>query len=242
MQASKIQQNSIHERHKERNKQFGHITSISISSSPALTTTPTLTPTATPPTSISTSPPSPPHRQRSSEFQSSRTPNGRPLIYQRGNYITTLIGGKPIELMGDDDKDDIKSYVDINERIPSERSYPLLSKSKSTSHITKTLIQGYGAEKNAINTNNANNVNYNNTNNMNGNINNIMMPMNSKQISANNFNINFTNSENNLRRLYQDNSIHIQNNDDPVERKEIEGKIEKKLYTFEDQKEYVNEK
>ncbi|KAM7342617.1 PDZ domain-containing protein sprite [Cochliomyia hominivorax] len=56
------------------------------------------------------------------------TPPDKPLIYQRGNYITTLVGGKPIELLGDE------THVADNKR-------QNLGKSKSTAHITKTLIR-----------------------------------------------------------------------------------------------------
>lgn len=56
------------------------------------------------------------------------TPPDKPLIYQRGNYITTLVGGKPIELMGDE--------TPVNDNKKQN-----LSKSKSAAHITKTLIR-----------------------------------------------------------------------------------------------------
>ncbi|XP_075165170.1 PDZ domain-containing protein sprite [Haematobia irritans] len=55
------------------------------------------------------------------------TPPDKPLVFQRGNYITTLVGGKPIELMGDE--------------TPDVKKHPLLTKSKSAAHITKTLIR-----------------------------------------------------------------------------------------------------
>ncbi|XP_023301618.2 uncharacterized protein LOC111683739 [Lucilia cuprina] len=58
------------------------------------------------------------------------TPPDKPLIYQRGNYITTLVGGKPIELLGDETPD----TTDNNKR-------QNLTKSKSAAHITKTLIR-----------------------------------------------------------------------------------------------------
>lgn len=58
------------------------------------------------------------------------TPPDKPLIYQRGNYITTLVGGKPIELLGDDTIENENNNVRQN-----------LSKSKSAAHITKTLIR-----------------------------------------------------------------------------------------------------
>lgn len=57
------------------------------------------------------------------------TPPDKPLIYQRGNYITTLVGGKPIELLGDD------ATPENNNKQQG------LSKSKSAAHITKTLIR-----------------------------------------------------------------------------------------------------
>ncbi|XP_067630392.1 early endosome antigen 1 isoform X2 [Eurosta solidaginis] len=50
-------------------------------------------------------------------------PENKPLIFQRGNYITTLVGGKPIELLGDSSGGNS------------------LSKSSSVSHVTKTLIK-----------------------------------------------------------------------------------------------------
>ncbi|KAL9914619.1 PDZ domain-containing protein sprite isoform 1-T3 [Glossina fuscipes fuscipes] len=55
-------------------------------------------------------------------------PSDKPLIFQRGNYITTLVGGKPIELLGD-------------EPTEQETKQIVLSKSKSTAHITKTIIR-----------------------------------------------------------------------------------------------------
>ncbi|XP_059226037.1 uncharacterized protein LOC106087583 [Stomoxys calcitrans] len=55
------------------------------------------------------------------------TPPDKPLVFQRGNYITTLVGGKPIELMG--------------EETPEIKKHALLTKSKSAAHITKTLIR-----------------------------------------------------------------------------------------------------
>lgn len=48
------------------------------------------------------------------------TPPEKPLVFQRGNFITTLVGGKPIELLG-------------NEKSSSA--------CKANSHITKTLIK-----------------------------------------------------------------------------------------------------
>lgn len=56
------------------------------------------------------------------------TPPDKPLIYQRGNYITTLVGGKPIELLGDE--------TPVNDNKKQN-----LTKSKSAAHITKTLIR-----------------------------------------------------------------------------------------------------
>ncbi|XP_065370118.1 uncharacterized protein sprt [Calliphora vicina] len=56
------------------------------------------------------------------------TPPDKPLIYQRGNYITTLVGGKPIELMGDETPE-------------TDNKRQSLTKSKSAAHITKTLIR-----------------------------------------------------------------------------------------------------
>lgn len=56
------------------------------------------------------------------------TPPDKPLIFQRGNYITTLVGGKPIELLGEETPE-------------LENKRHGLSKSKSAAHITKTLIR-----------------------------------------------------------------------------------------------------
>ncbi|XP_039957772.1 uncharacterized protein LOC120772934 isoform X4 [Bactrocera tryoni] len=53
----------------------------------------------------------------------STPPDNKPLIFQRGNYITTLVGGKPIELIGENNTQNA------------------LSKSNSVAHITKTLIK-----------------------------------------------------------------------------------------------------
>ncbi|XP_037941027.1 uncharacterized protein LOC119673977 [Teleopsis dalmanni] len=54
------------------------------------------------------------------------TPPEKPLVFQRGNYITTLVGGKPIELVGD------------NNIVSNTNSLP---KPNSNTHITKTLIK-----------------------------------------------------------------------------------------------------
>uniref|UniRef100_A0A1A9WP43 Persulfide dioxygenase ETHE1, mitochondrial n=1 Tax=Glossina brevipalpis TaxID=37001 RepID=A0A1A9WP43_9MUSC len=61
----------------------------------------------------------------------STTPPDKPLIFQRGNYITTLVGGKPIELLGE-------------EPTEQETKQIILSKSKSAAHITKTIIRENG--------------------------------------------------------------------------------------------------
>lgn len=53
----------------------------------------------------------------------STPPDNKPLIFQRGNYITTLVGGKPIELIGEN------------------KTQNALSKSNSVAHVTKTLIK-----------------------------------------------------------------------------------------------------
>uniref|UniRef100_A0A0K8U2H0 PDZ domain-containing protein n=1 Tax=Bactrocera latifrons TaxID=174628 RepID=A0A0K8U2H0_BACLA len=53
----------------------------------------------------------------------STPPDNKPLIFQRGNYITTLVGGKPIELIGENNTQNA------------------LSKSNSVAHVTKTLIK-----------------------------------------------------------------------------------------------------
>ncbi|XP_005176549.1 uncharacterized protein LOC101890808 isoform X2 [Musca domestica] len=60
------------------------------------------------------------------------TPPDKPLIFQRGNYITTLVGGKPIELLGDDTP--TPPEIEI-------KRHNVLTKSKSAAHITKTLIR-----------------------------------------------------------------------------------------------------
>ncbi|XP_030371666.1 uncharacterized protein LOC115621949 isoform X2 [Scaptodrosophila lebanonensis] len=51
------------------------------------------------------------------------TPPEKPQIFQRGNYITTLVGGKPIELLGEE----------------QQQMGP--GKATSPSHVTKTLIK-----------------------------------------------------------------------------------------------------
>uniref|UniRef100_W8AXA5 PDZ domain-containing protein n=1 Tax=Ceratitis capitata TaxID=7213 RepID=W8AXA5_CERCA len=53
----------------------------------------------------------------------STPPDNKPLVFQRGNYITTLVGGKPIELMGENNGQNA------------------LGKSNSVAHVTKTLIK-----------------------------------------------------------------------------------------------------
>ncbi|XP_020802524.1 uncharacterized protein LOC110179353 [Drosophila serrata] len=81
------------------------------------------------------------------------TPPEKPLIFQRGNYITTLVGGKPIELMGDDvgsqtppghvTKTLIKenTHIDLRERLPHMYSMP--SKSLSASKISINSDSAY---------------------------------------------------------------------------------------------------
>ncbi|BFG06136.1 uncharacterized protein DMAD_04719 [Drosophila madeirensis] len=79
------------------------------------------------------------------------TPPEKPLIFQRGNYITTLVGGKPIELMGDDGaqtpahvtKTLIKenTHIDMRERLPHMYSMP--SKSLSASKISINSDSAY---------------------------------------------------------------------------------------------------
>ncbi|EDW74384.2 uncharacterized protein Dwil_GK21885 [Drosophila willistoni] len=85
------------------------------------------------------------------------TPPEKPLIFQRGNYITTLVGGKPIELMGDDlnhnsnhvTKTLIKenTHIDLRERerererLPNMYSMP--SKSLSASKISINSDSAY---------------------------------------------------------------------------------------------------
>lgn len=58
---------------------------------------------------------------------SSRQSDSKPTIFQRGNYITTLVGGKPIELLGEEEHTVLEHKAHLN-------------KCKSTAHITKTLI------------------------------------------------------------------------------------------------------
>ncbi|XP_055374098.1 uncharacterized membrane protein DDB_G0293934 isoform X2 [Condylostylus longicornis] len=67
----------------------GHVTSINISSPAALTPAATTTSTTTNTTNFST--------PKSSTVNAAID---KPLVYQRGNYVTTLLGGKPIELTG----------------------------------------------------------------------------------------------------------------------------------------------
>ncbi|XP_017125139.1 uncharacterized protein LOC108144623 [Drosophila elegans] len=82
------------------------------------------------------------------------TPPEKPLIFQRGNYITTLVGGKPIELMGDDlastqtppghvTKTLIKenTHIDFRDRLPHMYSMP--SKSLSASKISINSDSAY---------------------------------------------------------------------------------------------------
>ncbi|KAH8254335.1 hypothetical protein KR032_009600 [Drosophila birchii] len=81
------------------------------------------------------------------------TPPEKPLIFQRGNYITTLVGGKPIELLGDDTggqtppghvtKTLIKenTHIDMRERLPHMYSMP--SKSLSASKISINSDSAY---------------------------------------------------------------------------------------------------
>ncbi|KAH8355146.1 hypothetical protein KR093_006703 [Drosophila rubida] len=72
------------------------------------------------------------------------TPPDKPLIFQRGNYITTLVGGKPIELVGDElppthvTKTLIKenTHIDLRERLPQSHLYSMPSKSLSASKIS----------------------------------------------------------------------------------------------------------
>ncbi|XP_043642196.1 uncharacterized protein LOC122612557 [Drosophila teissieri] len=82
------------------------------------------------------------------------TPPEKPLIFQRGNYITTLVGGKPIELMGDDmasaqtplghvTKTLIKenTHIDLRDRL--SHMYSLPSKSLSASKISINSDSAY---------------------------------------------------------------------------------------------------
>ncbi|KMY92998.1 uncharacterized protein LOC6733998 [Drosophila simulans] len=82
------------------------------------------------------------------------TPPEKPLIFQRGNYITTLVGGKPIELMGDDmastqtppghvTKTLIKenTHIDLRDRLSHMYSMP--SKSLSASKISINSDSAY---------------------------------------------------------------------------------------------------
>lgn len=103
------------------------------------------------------------HQQQASSNQSQHvtsisisspptTPPEKPLIFQRGNYITTLVGGKPIELMGEDGgqtppghvtKTLIKenTHIDLRERLPHMYSMP--SKSLSASKISINSDSAY---------------------------------------------------------------------------------------------------
>ncbi|KAH8372900.1 hypothetical protein KR009_007464 [Drosophila setifemur] len=82
------------------------------------------------------------------------TPPEKPLIFQRGNYITTLVGGRAIELMGEDTattqtppghvtKTLIKenTHIDLRERLPHMYSMP--SKSLSASKISINSDSAY---------------------------------------------------------------------------------------------------
>lgn len=64
------------------------------------------------------------------------TPPEKPLIFQRGNYITTLVGGKPIELLGD-----TTNNLNPNCIGKSSSKSTMLPKNNSAAHITKTLIR-----------------------------------------------------------------------------------------------------
>ncbi|EDW10381.2 uncharacterized protein LOC6580624 [Drosophila mojavensis] len=80
------------------------------------------------------------------------TPPDKPLIFQRGNYITTLVGGKPIELVGDEmlppshvTKTLIKenTHIDLRERLPQSHLYTMPSKSLSASKISINSDSAY---------------------------------------------------------------------------------------------------
>ncbi|XP_064543107.1 uncharacterized protein sprt [Drosophila montana] len=79
------------------------------------------------------------------------TPPDKPLIFQRGNYITTLVGGKPIELVGDElppahvTKTLIKenTHIDLRERLPHPHLYSMPSKSLSASKISINSDSAY---------------------------------------------------------------------------------------------------
>ncbi|KAH8299553.1 hypothetical protein KR044_002757 [Drosophila immigrans] len=79
------------------------------------------------------------------------TPPDKPLIFQRGNYITTLVGGKPIELVGDElppahvTKTLIKenTHIDLRERLPQSHLYSMPSKSLSASKISINSDSAY---------------------------------------------------------------------------------------------------
>lgn len=67
------------------------------------------------------------------------TPPDKPLVYQRGNFITTLIGGKPIEIVGDHlnvTKTLIQDNRDHNGNHSDTDHSFLNSKSSSTSKIS----------------------------------------------------------------------------------------------------------
>lgn len=67
------------------------------------------------------------------------TPPEKPLVYQRGNFITTLIGGKPIEIIGEQSNITKTLIHDTNEQngnhSDTDHSF-LNSKSSSTSKIS----------------------------------------------------------------------------------------------------------
>ncbi|XP_032590311.1 uncharacterized protein LOC6560297 [Drosophila grimshawi] len=96
-------------------------------------------------TSISiSSPPSP--------SPTTTPPSDKPLIFQRGNYITTLVGGKPIELVGDElppahvTKTLIKenTHIDLRDRLPHHSHlYAMPSKSLSASKISINSDSAY---------------------------------------------------------------------------------------------------
>lgn len=77
------------------------------------------------------------------------TPPDKPLIFQRGNYITTLVGGKPIELVGDElpaghiTKTLIKENTHIDLRDRHSHLYSMPSKSLSASKISINSDSAY---------------------------------------------------------------------------------------------------
>lgn len=77
------------------------------------------------------------------------TPPEKPLIFQRGNYITTLVGGKPIELVGDElpaahvTKTLIKENTHIDLRERHSHLYSMPSKSLSASKISINSDSAY---------------------------------------------------------------------------------------------------